>query len=137
MATYHGARMLTRDWVAVTGGAHEIFRAESDARDSAGNELLSAYVVRRPDGSWSALLVNKDPSHSYRVTLKFGSRYGGALDGVRTVARFSRAQYVWRPNGENGAPTTDLPPQRASLPAKAALVVAPYSLTVVRGARTN
>jgi hypothetical protein len=137
MATYHGARMLTRDWVAVTGGAHEMFRAESDARDSAGNELLSAYVVRRPDGSWSALLVNKDPSHSYRVTLKFGSRYGGALDGVRTVARFSRAQYVWRPNGENGAPTTDLPPQRASLPAKAALVVAPYSLTVVRGARTN
>ena len=136
-ATYHAARMLTRDWVAGSGGAHEMFAAESDARDPLGNELLSAYVVRRPDGSWSALLVNKDPLHAYRVALRFGSRYGGALDGARTVIRFSRLQYVWYADGENGAPTTDLAPARTSLPAKAALIVAPYSLTVVRGARAN
>lgn len=81
--------------------------------------------------------MNKDPLHSYRVSLQFGSRYGGALDGARTIVRFSRAQYVWRPNGENGAPTIDLPPARGTLRAKAALIVAPYSLTVVRGSRTN
>ncbi len=88
-ATYHGARMLTRDWPALEG-KNEMFAAESDARDSLGNELLSAYVLHRPDGSWSTLLVNKDPLHSYRVSLKFGSRYGGAMNGARTVIRFSQ-----------------------------------------------
>ena len=129
--------MLTRDWVAAAGGAHVMFAAESDARDADGNELLSAYVVRRPDGSWSAMLVNKDPKRSYRVKLQFGSRYGGALTGARSTVRYSRAQYKWEPGGENGKPVRDDPPVRGSLGAGAALIVAPYSITIVRGSREN
>lgn len=137
LPTYHEARMLTRDWVAASGGAHVMFAAESDARDADGNELLSAYVVRRPDGSWSAMVVNKDPKRSYRVKLQFGSRYGGALTGARTTVRYSRAQYAWDPAGENGRPVRNDPPVRGTLAAGAALVVAPYSITIVRGARDN
>jgi hypothetical protein len=91
--------------------------------------------VRRPDGSWSAMLVNKDPTRSYRVSLKFASRYGGALDGPRVVLSYSRAQYAWHADGARGRPVRDLPPQRTQLAAGAPLDVPPYSITVVRGAR--
>ena len=134
LATAHGARLLTREWTAAAG-VHDMFAAESDARDAEGNELLSAYVVRRPDGTWSAMLVNKDPAHAYRVSVRFASRYGGALEGSRTVVRFSRAQYEWHADGPRGRPVRDLPPERVTLAPGAALVVPPYSLTVVRGGR--
>jgi hypothetical protein len=137
MATFYGAQLLTREWVSPRGGEHAMFAAESDARDADGNELLSAYVVRRPDGTWSAMLVNKDPARSYRVALDFGSRYGGAMSGVRTVLSYSRAQYRWQANAAHGAPSRDDPPSQRSLAAGAALIVPPYSITVVRGGRTD
>ena len=137
IATYYGARMLTQEWATPRGGDHVMFAAESDARDTDGNELLSAYVVRRPDGRWSAFLVNKDPVHAYRVTLAFGSRYGGALAGDRTVIGYGRAQYEWKAEGVRGHPARSGEPVSRPLRAGAPLIVPPYSLTVVRGARSD
>lgn len=137
VATYYGARLLTQDWASPRGGEHAMFAAESDARDADGNELLSAYVVRRPDGTWSTMLVNKDPAHSYRVTVQLGSRYGGALSGPRTVISYSRAQYGWHADGPRGAPVRDDPPLATTLLAGAPLIVPPYSITVVRGERSQ
>ncbi|MHB1313493.1 MAG: discoidin domain-containing protein, partial [Gemmatimonadaceae bacterium] len=130
VATFHGARLLTREWVSPRGGEHEMFAAESDARDADGNELLSAYVVRRPDGTWSTLLVNKDPVHAYRVTIRLAG--AGAPAGRRTVLSYSGAQYAWRADGAQGRPARNSPPQRRVLARGAALQVPPYSLTVVR-----
>jgi len=136
VATAYGAQLVTKEWSSPRGGVHVMFAAESDARDTAGNELLSAYVVRRPDGAWSVLLVNKDPVHRYRVNIRFGSGYGGALTGARTVIVYSGAEYVWKADGPNGRPLRDLAPSRRTLADGAPLEVAPYSLTVVRGNRT-
>ena len=135
VATAYGAQLVTKEWVSPRGGTHDMFAAESDARDADGNELLSAYVVRRPDGAWSALLVNKDPAHRYRVRIRFASGYGGALTGARAVVRYSRAKYEWKANGPQGHPLRNAPPLSGTLGAGEALEVAPYSLTVVRGAR--
>ena len=137
LPTFYGAQLLTREWTSPRGGEHAMFAAESDARDHAGNELLSAYVVRRPDGTWSTLLVNKDPSHAYRVTLNLGSRYGGALSGPRTVISYSRAQYAWKADGPQGHPLRDDPPVTRTLVPGADLIVPAYSITVVRGGRTE
>ena len=137
VATYYGAQLLTREWVSPRGGQHAMFAAASDARDADGNELLSAYVVLRPDGLWSAMLVNKDPSRSYRVRLDFGSRYGGAMSGQRSVVSYSRAQYTWHADGPRGEPAKDDPPSRRTLAAGQALIVPPYSITVVRGGRND
>ena len=137
LATYYGARLLTQSWTSPRGGDHVMFATESTARDSDGNELLSAYVVRRPDGSWSAFLVNKDQERSYRVTLSFGSRYGGALSGARTVIGYGRAQYEWKANRADGHPVRSAEPVTRALRPGEPLIVPPYSLTVVQGARSE
>ena len=136
LATFYGAQLVTREWASPRGGAHAMFATESDARDSAGNEVLSAYVVRRPDGAWSALIVNKDPARSFRVRLSFGSGYGGALAGARTMIGYGRAQYEWRADGARGRPARSAAPVRRTLAGGEPLIVPPYSITVVRGART-
>ncbi|MCX5761080.1 MAG: discoidin domain-containing protein, partial [Gemmatimonadetes bacterium] len=132
VATYYGTRMLTQEWASPRGGAHAMFAAESDARDAEGNELLSAYVVRRPDGTWATLLVNKDPSRSYRVTLDFAGDRAGRADGRRTVVSYSATEYEWRADGPKGHPLRSEPPRTTTLARGAALVVPAYSMTVVR-----
>jgi hypothetical protein len=46
---------------------------------------------------------------------------------------FSRAQYRWRANGENGHPAPDRPPRHRTT-RDDVIVLPPYSLAVVRGA---
>lgn len=125
VATYHGARLVTREWTQPRG-PHVMYDAESSARDSVGNELLSAYVVRRPDGAWATLLVNKDPVNAYRVAMK------GIPARRRAVIEYGPAQYEWRADGANGTPVRNAPPVRRSLRAEEALVIPPYAMMVVR-----
>ena len=134
-AAYHGARLLTQQWVAAGGGEHIMYAAESSARDDDGNELLSAYVVHRPDGQWATLLVNKDPRRAYRVSLDFGRQWGGRASGARVVASYSAAQYAWREHGVRGRPVRSMPPAVRTLRGGAPLDVPPYSLTVIRETR--
>ncbi|MBI3567810.1 MAG: discoidin domain-containing protein [Gemmatimonadetes bacterium] len=134
VATYFGARMLLHDWVS-RAGIHLMYAAESDARDGDGHELLSPYVVRRPDGTVATLLVNKDPARSYRVTLDHGGGRGTARGGTRIVFSYSSAQYEWGSAGAGGSPLRSEPPSRRIAPATGAIVVPPYSLTVVEESR--
>lgn len=145
VATYRGARMLMTAWASPRGGEHVMYAAESDARDADGNELLSAYVLRRPDGTWATLLVNKDPARSYRVRLAFRTgpdgrterpRTSGRRPGERrTVISYSAAQYAWHADSARGHPTRSAPPSVGTARAGAAVVVPPYSLTVIRESR--
>jgi len=129
VATYYGLRLVTQDWTAPHGGRHVMFATETDARDADGNELLSAYTLRRPDGRWSTLLVNKNPSVSYRVT---GT---GLTGGRRTVVEYGPAQYQWQADGPHGRPVRSLPPVRRMLPSAEAVVVPPHALVVVTSDR--
>ena len=133
VATYYGARLLMNDWVMPAGGAHTMLYTESDARDKDGNELLSAYVVRRPDGAWATMLVNKDPATSYRVSLAF--RSGTKARGTRRVTSYSQAQYQWKADGANGRPVRSEPPAVRTVSSAEPLVVPPYSITIVRERR--
>ncbi len=132
VATYHAIRLVTQQWASPRGGQHTMFATESTARDSADNELLSAYVLQRPDGSRATLLVNKDPSRSYRVAFAFSDRAPVKHATRRTVLSFSAAQYEWRADGANGRPLRSEPPERRTLGSTEALVVPPYSLTVIQ-----
>jgi len=131
VATWHGIRLVTQDWTSPRGGTHTMYAAESDARDADGNELLSAYVLHRPDGAWTTLLVNKDPVRSYRVAMRFERHEPAASGGERMVSSFSSAQYEWRADGPNGRPVRSDPPSRRTLPDDEPLVVPPFSITVV------
>ncbi len=133
VATYYGARLMMNEWVAPAGGTHTMLYTASDARDSNGNELLSAYVVRRPDGTWATMLVNKSPTASYRVSLAF--RSGASSRGTRRVTSYSQAQYEWKADGANGRPLRSRPPVGRTVRAEAPLIVSPYSIAIVRERR--
>jgi hypothetical protein len=130
VATFFGARLLTSEWVIPAGGVHTMIHTESDARDAEGNELLSAYVLHRPDGTWATMLVNKNPVAAYRVSLAF--RTGAKPRGARRVTSYSRTQYEWTSDGAKGRPARSDPPVVRTAPASKALVVPPYSITIVR-----
>ncbi len=130
-ATYFGARLLTQEWVKPGDEVHEIFAASSNVRDADGNEVVTAYAVRRPDGLWSVLLINKDPKREVAAALV-------TKGGLRTfhagydVYQYSSDQYAL------GGSATNPYPIRANEPAHSKesstlIVLPPYSLTVVRG----
>jgi hypothetical protein len=133
VAAYWETRMLTHDWVTPGDGVHTVYPSSSTARDAAGNELVRAYALRRPNGSLGVLLLNVDPQHPYAVDLQT-TRAGVAkpLEGRLIEAQLSRLDYVWRSAGDHGRPITDKPPLRRVLPPGSTVRLPPYSVTVVQ-----
>jgi hypothetical protein len=138
-ATYFGARMLTQEWLQPGDEVHEIYPAVSDVRNARGEELITAYALRRPDGFWSLLLINKDPKRAFQTNVKFRKASGFAgFEGSVGIFQYSSKQYLLGGPADNPYPVrADEPehrviqsphtkPSRVSLP--------PYSLTVIRGA---
>ena len=126
-AQFFAGRMLTREWVVPGVAAHALYGAGV----SGAGGLLSAYPVRRPDGLWSILIVNKD-SRARTVTVRFGEkRFGGSL----TRVSFGRAQYVWHSNGAASRPDPGHPPVTVTMRANRAgqYVIPAQSITVLRG----
>ncbi len=105
---YLAAEVITKEWVQPVAAIHKLFRTTSDVRDSAGNTLVTAYTVERPDGKWSVMLVNKDKDNDHAVKVSFADTIGkqnrffsGSVDRIT----FGPAEYVWHkdPNSAAGA----------------------------------
>jgi hypothetical protein len=129
LATYHAARLLTGQWAQPVDGLHELYQASSDT------PLVTAFAVHRPDGQWAVLLVNKDPKNSLDVSIQFqddGSNQSRRWSGSAELYQLSRAQYIWKADGENGRPEKSEPPEHRSLEGSM-IRLPPYSLSVVRG----
>jgi hypothetical protein len=136
-ATYFGARLLTREWLKPGDEVHEIYPTTSDLNDDSGTEIITAYPVRRPDGSWSLLLINKDPKRSFEVNLLFRNGMNGREAKMKLpidLYQYSEDQYLL------GGPAKAPYPVRAEDPLHRVvksqlknLTLPPYSLSVVRG----
>ncbi len=101
-AQYFASQLLNLEWVKHGAGRHELYPAKADLQDEAGRTLITAYAAKRPDGTWSLLLINKDPSNAHEVTIEFVAgdkekalRYTGNVKQVT----FGAAEYVWHPSG--------------------------------------
>ncbi len=136
-ATYHGARLLARQWVGTADQPHSVYLGRPDlAGDDAAR--ISAYPILRPDGLWSVLLVNKDPKREWVARIRFTGIDGGGVEFLRGPAdlyRFSAAQYRWRAAGENSRPSRNRPPAHTPWTSAGAVTVRlpAWSLAVVRG----
>lgn len=133
VASLWAARLLTREWLQAGSGLHTLYPVSGSPRNARGEQLVSAYAVRRPDGRVAVMALNKDPRRSW--TLNVRTRQGSAttpLAGPLRVLRFSRAQYVWHAQGARGYARPDRPPAASLLPNASAVTLAPYSLTVLR-----
>ncbi len=101
-AQYFASQLLNLDWVKHGAGEHQLFSAQADLQDDAGDTLITAYAVKRPDGQWSLLFVNKDPSNGHDVKIAFtaeGKDSTARLEGDWKMVTFGAAEYVWHPAG--------------------------------------
>ena len=88
------------EWVVPGGQPHDVFPARSDIYDGAAHALVTAYALKRPDGQWSLLLVNRDQSNDYKVKIAFDSHAGEATSfftGPVEISIFGKGQYHWHP----------------------------------------
>jgi hypothetical protein len=133
-ATFWGAKMLAQEWVKPGNEIHELYPAASDLKNEQGEQIVTAYALRRPDGLWSLMLVNKDPDqpHDVKVLFQKGSgmnAFGSPID----VVQFSSQQYQLNSDREHPFPLRSDPPARFMATQTAAINLPAYSLTVVRG----
>jgi hypothetical protein len=125
-AQYGAAQMLTQQWVQPGDAPHAMFHTSY-------TKYISAYTVRRPDGTYSVLLTNKDTvPHSVSIDFRNGTTVEH-FTGTLTRASFGPAQYVWQQRGAKSAPDPDLPPAVMRVRAAASYSIPADSIVVVRG----
>ncbi|MGB8062568.1 MAG: discoidin domain-containing protein [Candidatus Sulfotelmatobacter sp.] len=135
-AQYHASRLINLEWVQHRAGSHKLYPASCDLKDDAGNTLITAYAVDRPDGLHSLMIVNKDQSNAHEVRIAFETSVGPtrSFSGPISSVTFGSEQYMWKSDGPNGHPEPNDPPVMKTLPAGAHSITLPKaSVTVLRG----
>jgi hypothetical protein len=115
-AQYFASQLLNLDWVKHGGGTHQLYPAAGDLRDEANHDLITAYAVKRPDGEWSLLIINKDPSNAHEVKITFdenGKETAAQFSGPVKVVTFGAAEYVWHSSGATSHADPDGPAKRS------------------------
>src|SRR5215471_4053510 len=135
-ATYFGARLLTHEWLQPGDQVHEMYRASSDVKDANGNELITSYAVRRPDGLWSLLLINKDPKQTFDVRLvsrNDAAKGNSLLKAPIDLYQYSEEQYLLGGPANNPYPVRAEDPVHKVVESLSDITLPPFSMTVLRG----
>ena len=136
-STYWAARMLNFEWLQHRAGPHQMVPSSSDVTDASGNVLVTSYAVRRPDGNWSLMLVNRDSAQAHTVRVVFNdakNKRTASFSGPVTSVSWGSEQYVWINDGPNSHPDPDHPPVATLLQGPPATFTLPKaSITVLRG----
>jgi F5/8 type C domain len=99
LAQFFVAQLINLEWVQPGAGEHQVFTASGDVNDGADHALVTAYALKRPDGRWAVMAVNRDQQNAHRVRIVFNgvadkeSSFAGPLE----VSTFGSAQYQWHP----------------------------------------
>ena len=131
-AAFHGAQLINRDWVGPPGEPHQLFPVSISGGTVFGLERVSAFALRLPDGTWSLLVINKDPNNGYELAVEVRTKDGLVpAHGPVDLIRFSRAQYQWHPARELGHPVVNRGPEASTQPGLP-ISIPPYSLSILR-----
>lgn len=134
---YFASQLINLEWVKHGAGIHELFPAAADVRDDAGHTLVTAYAVKRPDGEWSVMLINKDASNDHLLNIEFagdGEKPHHLAGAVRMIT-FGAEQYVWHPAGAKSHADPDGPAKTSVITAASgtSFLLPKASVTVVSG----
>jgi F5/8 type C domain-containing protein len=139
-AFYFAARLINLEWVKHGAGVHQMFPASVDIKDEAGNSLVTSYALKRPDGDWSLLLVNRDQSNPHAIKVTFdnsavSTSRPGSFKGPVTMITFGSEQYVWQEAGADSHADPDGPPVTTQISAgrDTTFTLPKASITVLRG----
>jgi hypothetical protein len=99
LAQFFVAQLINLEWVQPGTGEHQVFSAKSDVEDGAGHELVTAYAVKRPDGQFSLMLVNRDQQNGHKIKISFQNSgdHSEHFSGPVEISTFGSAQYQWHP----------------------------------------
>jgi hypothetical protein len=99
LAQFFVAQLINLEWVQPDGGEHQVFAAKSDVDDGASHTLVTAYALRRPDGRWAVMAVNRDQqnAHHVRITFDGSADKRSIFAGPVEISTFGSAQYQWHP----------------------------------------
>jgi hypothetical protein len=130
---YFAAQLINREWVQHNSGVHHMFRSSVEVKDPDGNQLITSYAVRRPDGNWSIMLVNRDENSAHSVTVVF-DRNKSFNGPVRWVS-FGSEQYAWHDEGPASYAKPDGPLTGSTLAGEpeTTYTLPKASITVLRG----
>ena len=133
-AQYFASQLINLQWVRHGAGNHRLFAASADLQDGAGHDLITAYPVQQPDGTWSVMVINKDQSNSHEVRLLFDDGMGApsSFAGPVQLVSFGSEQYVWRAAGPDSHPDPNEPPVSKTVPGDT-FTLPKASLNVLRG----
>jgi hypothetical protein len=137
---YFAAHLINREWAQHRSGVHQMYPSSSDVKDADGNALVTSYALRRPDGTWSVMLVNRDEEHAHTVKVVFeedaNQRPVSFAGSVRMVT-FGSEQYVWKDDGANSHADPDGPPVASIVLGgpKMTVTLPKASVTVLRGGK--
>ena len=134
LSGYYAVQVITKEWMQPTNETHDIFPASIKMRGSRSAPSISIYALHRPDKQWAILAINKDPRRLARLEVKFKLAgkpvtFAGKVD----VIQFSRQQYAWHDDAQNGHPIRSMPPAHVRRLASPSYELPPYSLSVLRG----
>jgi hypothetical protein len=137
-AQYFASQLLNLDWVKHGAGVHRLYPAAGDLQDDAKHQLITTYAVTRPDGEWSLLIINKDPSNAHEVNIAFengGKEVAAAFAGPVRMVTFGAAEYVWHSSGPSSHADPDGPPKRSTVEWKSGqkVLLPKASVTVLSG----
>lgn len=133
-AQYFASQMINLQWVKHGAGSHKLFSASADLQDGAGHDLITAYPVQQPDGTWSVMVINKDQTnpHTVRVIFDDGRTTPKSFAGPVLLVSFGSEQYVWRSAGPDSHPDPNDPPVTRTVSGDT-ITLPKASLNVLRG----
>jgi hypothetical protein len=100
LAQFFASQLINLEWVQPGNGEHQMFPAQSDVTDGAGHALVTAYALRRPDGQWSVMVVNRDQENPHKVRIAFRDQEKtgqppSTFTGPVAISIFGKDQYQW------------------------------------------
>ncbi|MGH7583590.1 MAG: discoidin domain-containing protein [Gemmatimonadales bacterium] len=129
---YYAAWLLTHAWADSSGGRHAMYPVRLGA--GAGDSLVTAFALRRPDRRWALLLVNREPVRQQTLRVELDAHpLPRSLRGPVDVWQYSPAEYHFAPRHLASRPDRDLPPSHRVMAGSNIVVLPPYSITVVSG----
>ncbi|MFC9329216.1 hypothetical protein [Kitasatospora sp. NPDC057015] len=134
-SNYFASSILGNTWLQPVDAAQQLYTATVPSTlASTGQQLVTAYAVHRPDGTWALMVINKSKTATYKfpVSISGGNGFSGQ---VRSYS-WGPTQYGWSQSGNNGSASPDNGPALttvASAGNATSYTFLPYSITVLQG----
>ena len=98
LGQFFTSQLINLEWAQPGAAEHQMFSAKGDVDDGAGHALLTAYALKRPDGQWSLMIVNRDQMNAHKVHIIFQDQATqDSFMGRVEISVFGKNQYHWQP----------------------------------------